>query len=287
MRIAWVHPSWRDLVIDHLARDGDVRTRYLRSSSIHGVLLALSAEGGSDGARRLPLLRSDDDWDAVNDRVYELAPSVESAELIGLLGAVTGALEALRDTIAAVEVDALARTLLSRLSAVWATDHDPIPVPELEAWVDLATRISPRPPTPVVANTWVELLCVGPPDISDYQSLERFADWLALADLLRRYDTDLLLELGFPAQPPDSVRGFLEALAGDDAARRLTSADHALRALAHIPWLFPHLAENVSWHVGPPRDRSDDAPSPWGEPSPDLELIWSGELDIARVLNDL
>jgi hypothetical protein len=149
MRVAWVHPSWRDLVIDYLAHHDAVRARYLRSSSIHGTLLALSAEGGADGERRLPLLRRDRDWDAVSDRVFELAPDLEPAELIGLLGSVRRTIIDVKDTAAGVEADALARTVLTRVSALWAAAaHAPIPIPELAAWFELAGILSPGPTAP-------------------------------------------------------------------------------------------------------------------------------------------
>ena len=288
MRVAWVHPSWRDLVIEHLARDDDARMRYLRSSSIHGTLLALSTEGGADGTRRLPLLRSDRDWDAVNDRIYELAPDLESAELIGLLGAVSRTIEDLNGTATAVEADALGRSALTRVSALWTTAHVPIAVPELAAWFELAQLLSPRPSPPPVAVTWVELVPVTPPDISDYRSLERFADWLTLAELLLSYDRGLLSELGFPDQPPRPIIAFLDALADDAAPGQLSGSDQARRAVDRIGRLFPVLAEDspswhqARWHTGPATEAS-----PWTQPSTELEARWSGRLDVERVLQDL
>jgi hypothetical protein len=54
-RVTWVHPSWRDLVIDHLAGDPLARRRFLERCSLD-VLLALSVGGGATGERRFPLL---------------------------------------------------------------------------------------------------------------------------------------------------------------------------------------------------------------------------------------
>jgi hypothetical protein len=288
MRIAWVHPSWRDLVIEHLSGDDDARARYLRSSSIHGALLALSTAGGAEGERRLPLLRSDRDWDAINDRVFALACALEPAELIGLLDSIRRTIEDLKDTPAKVEADALARTVLARVSALWTTAHTPIAVQELTAWFELAGLLSPQPPSPPVATTWVELVPVTPPDISDYRSLERFADWLALAELLSRYDHELLSELGFRDYPPSSIVSFINALADDEAGGKLTATDQAQRALDHIGRLFPSLPEqSASWHRASRRHRPDDEASPWGQPPTDLDALQSGRLDIDRVLQDL
>ena len=87
MRIAWVHPSWRDLVIEHLSSDPEARERFLHNCSVHGALLALSLGGGHRGERELPLLQCDGDWDALTDRLYTLASELEPAELLGLMDA--------------------------------------------------------------------------------------------------------------------------------------------------------------------------------------------------------
>ncbi len=72
MRIEWVHPTWRDLVIETLIADDRARRHFLRRTGVHGVELALSTAGGRAGARRLPLIQTDADGDALADRLYEL-----------------------------------------------------------------------------------------------------------------------------------------------------------------------------------------------------------------------
>src|SRR5207244_54097 len=53
--VTWVHPSWRDLVIEELAADAEARRGFLRACGIDGLLLALSAGGGVAGEPRPPL----------------------------------------------------------------------------------------------------------------------------------------------------------------------------------------------------------------------------------------
>src|ERR687885_217582 len=62
--VTWVHPSWRDLVIDELVLDAAARKEFLENCSVDGLLLALSTGGGRAGTRSLPLLVDDCDWDA-------------------------------------------------------------------------------------------------------------------------------------------------------------------------------------------------------------------------------
>ncbi len=291
MRVAWVHPSWRDLVIEHVSKDDVVRQRFLRGCSIHGTLLALSSAGGEAGARQLPLLKNDRDWDALTDRVHELAPSLEQAELIGLLDGAAHTLRELKSTAAEPEAEALARALLARFNSLWATAHTPIALPELEAWLGLASLLSPRPSPPSIAVTWAELLPVTAPDISEYRSLERFADWLTLADLLLDYDPEVLHQLGFPGHSPPLIIAFCSELAGDYAAQRIDSTGHAKRALDRIPRLFPSLADRadytLSWLYGYLQEGATDHSSPWTSTAPRSHDQRSGQLDIQRVLKDL
>ena len=126
MRIAWVHPSWRDLVIDHLSSEPEARERFLRNCSVHGALLALSLGGGRRGKRELPLLQRDGDWDALTDRLYTLVPELEPAELLGLMDGLELTIHDLSGTPAAHEADALATAVLARLTTAWTTTRAPI-----------------------------------------------------------------------------------------------------------------------------------------------------------------
>ena len=72
MRVDWVHPSWRDLVIEELAEDAETRRHFLARCGVDGAAIALSGSGGAEGARERPLLREDADWDALGDGLYSL-----------------------------------------------------------------------------------------------------------------------------------------------------------------------------------------------------------------------
>jgi hypothetical protein len=180
MRVEWVHPSWRDLVIDHLSSDHDARERFLHNCSVHGALLALSLAGGHGGERELPLLKHDTDWDALTDRLYTLVPELERAELLGLMDALALTIHDLSATPTAPEANALATAVLARLTTVWRTAREPIALPALEAWSTLAGGLSSKPEPPAISVTWAELLPTAAPQPTDGANLERFADWLTL-----------------------------------------------------------------------------------------------------------
>ncbi|HEY3187892.1 MAG TPA: hypothetical protein VGJ70_10480, partial [Solirubrobacteraceae bacterium] len=81
MRVVWVHPSWRDLVVDHLAASPAERRAFLEAAELPGIELALSTAGGPHGERALPLLVADEDWDALADAVHRLSRELGSQGL--------------------------------------------------------------------------------------------------------------------------------------------------------------------------------------------------------------
>lgn len=287
MRIAWVHPSWRDLVIDHLSSEDEARERFLRNCSVHGALLALSLGGGRRGERELPLLQRDADWDALTDRLYTLVPELEPAELLGLIDGLELTIHDLSGTPAALEADALATAVLARLTTVWRTAREPIALPALEAWFTLAGGLSTKPEPPAISVTWAELLPTAPPQPTDGANLERFADWLTLAELLMDYDPGLLARLGFPGRTERFCTRFLEALEPDRPGIAPGNIGHAVRALSRIPRVIPVLtdrADSIRFRLTSNEYRSSMSYRSEPPPGPAPQ---TGNLDVQRVLADL
>jgi hypothetical protein len=287
VRVAWVHPSWRDLVIDHLSSDRASRERFLRNCSVHGALVALSIGGGVTGDREIPLLRDDSDWDALTDRLYELVPELEAAELVDLMDAVEVTIRGMHGTSNQAEADALGSAVLARVRSRWASGRTPIPLVALETWLMLAAALSSSPEPPAIAITWAELLPTAAPHLSDPASLERFADWLTLADLLIDHDPDLLAGLGFPGHSREICEGFLSALEHADQPIESRHAGHAVRALRRISRVIPELAyrgEIVRFRF---RSLENLATPPTTSSTPPALAKRTGHLDVRRVLEDL
>ena len=297
--VTWVHPSWRDLVVEELAADGAARRRFLRACGVHGVVLALSTGGGAAGERALPLLREDADWDALADRLARLEPALDGPGVTLLLTALADVLEQ-AEGAAGVEAAALAGEALSRLARAWRDDRGAVPVGLLAAYFALAARLpdAPPPPETVLATAWFELLPSGLPRLSDRAAVTAFDDWLALAELLAAHAPETLRGLGFPDERLDLLR--------DLVATALTAPQAEPAQQAAVARLLRRLADAV------PELRGDalaaayelarSAPPPPAEPEPRLREL-SPELErllelpfgserteealVARVLRDL
>ncbi len=287
MRVAWVHPSWRDLVIDHLGSDAAARQHFLRSCSVHGALLALSVAGGRRGDRELPLLRRDADWDALTGRLYDLAPEFEPVELIGLMDALLAMTHDVRGASTQVEVEALATAVLSRVRSLWNTSRGPISIAGLEMWLTLAGRLAAKPDPPAMAMTWAELLPVAAPDLSDRATLERFADWLTLVELLLDHYPGMLGGLGFPGHTPELCERFISSLEVPNERHRPCDVGQTLRALISMPRIAPQLsdrAHRLQERLADLDIVSQRSVTSVGARDPARN---TGHLDVQRVLSDL
>src|SRR5205085_4307499 len=146
--------------------------------------------------RRRPLLREDADWDALADGLHRLCAEIEEADAVRLLAV-------LAETEPGPEAAALAGLVARRLGRRW--HGRVVSVDALAAWAAVAARLDEpvEPPSPV--PTWLELEPDRAPDSP--AALERFADWLRLAELL---DPELLAGLGFPERPAPVLSTFAQ-----------------------------------------------------------------------------
>lgn len=243
--IGWVHPSWRDLVIEQLATDAPARQRFLSAAGIDGVTLALSQEGGAAGERQLPLLQDDPDWDRLGDRLHRLLPGLEAPELARLLFALDAAVLGTSDPRQQLECRSLATHLLDATRRMWARADRSLPAFLLDAWYRLRDRVPDVTQTPGLVTTWAELhpgaAALEHPDRAE---LIRADDWLALAQVLREHAVDELRALGFFTRDRPLLEGLITALfklsLTDPESRPLTDS-----VLDRLQSLVPDLAEHA------------------------------------------
>jgi hypothetical protein len=195
--VTWVHPSWRDLVIEQLVEDAPRRQRFLRECSIDGLLLAVSIAGGASGELELPLLQEDADWDALSDRVAGAMSELEHPDLTRWFVALA---EARLDAEPEGELQALVRYSLELVSRRWREECEVVPVGLLASWFDIAATASLTEPIerPDIVATWVELLPGDRVDPRVASDVVRFDEWLALVQLLQERAPEALATVGFP-----------------------------------------------------------------------------------------
>jgi hypothetical protein len=279
--VNWVHPSWRDLVIDDLAVDRERRRRFLSRCGLDGVLVAISTWGGTQGTRAFPLLVEDADWDSSVDRVWKLTPELEDPDLARLLWSLGEAVESAQDESQRREAEGLARTALEH--SLRRFGDQPVPLDLLDPWFELASRLE-DPPSLSLAATWAELLTSMPLRIESAYDLARVDEWLRVAEHLARHDPEQLVSFGFP----ERYMSIGEALVPAVHAASLTIAeDRALlvRVLERALHLVPDWSSALGSEWLGLREAELDEYGP--EPSRGTPAVRDPGLSVARILRDL
>jgi hypothetical protein len=297
--VTWVHPSWRDLVIEELIQDRSARQRLLRESSIEGILLAVSTAGGASGERLLPLMREDEDWDVLADRLAMLIRDLDEPDLTRLFVSLAEARAAMPSD-GRRELDALASYTLELVARRWNRERAVIAVGVLASWFEFAEEL-PEPLTPPeLAPTWIELLPTDRIDLNSQSDLARLDDWTALTELLIEHAPDALTAFGFPENHGEVIGAFVEGVRRASPAREpLARRELLVRILGRLSALAPKYAERAAEiAIGLASVREEAELPATYSPRPisaELERILdappvperSDEAFVARVLRDL
>jgi hypothetical protein len=289
--VTWVHPSWRDLLVDAVAADRDERRLFLSRCTVEGVLLALSIGGGATGARAFPLLLEDADWDLVGDRVVELVRDLDEGGCFRLLAALAAAAEEAPDDRIRSEVDALAERALDVLRRRWNEAGTAVPIALLEAWAALAALVGRPADMPAAGPTWIELLPTERVDVDSARDLGRLDEWLGLAALLAANDPAALRAFGFPERQRPLLDLFLRDAATRAVERRELDDTRELlaRIVRRLESLVPEL-EPRARRVAGALHRGERSRERVAESVPPRYASWSWPLErsiVARVLRDL
>ncbi|MGZ4202427.1 MAG: nSTAND3 domain-containing NTPase [Thermoleophilaceae bacterium] len=278
--VSWVHPSWRDLVIDELASGPALRAHFLSHCELEGVLLAISSEGGAEGTRAFPLMAQDSDWDALCDRVWRLVSELEEHDLSRLLWSLAAAVGSADGSAQSKEVDSLGGNALTALGRRYHGQAAPIQV--VEPWFELAYSVEGGD-TPPAEALWIELLPTPPLTREDLDAVQ---DWVRLAELLMRYAPQRLQRLGFPDGCAEAIDAVL------DLGRRLRDqlgedTDAVVRVAKHLRVLLDGV-DRPNWATEVLEAVADIDYVVWAEPDPDLSVAPADpDLTVARILRDL
>ena len=152
--LSWIHPSYRDLLIDELSGDAKMVSEFLSHASVRGLGLALSEAGGHEGERRTPLVRTPAAWSTLANRSKEIAEEDEQDTLRALLEVLAASMKSGSQTGSAEGALAdMTRVVCTTAVGRWARDEPP-DTRSLRAFFDAAIHLDPRPPFPEIARCW-------------------------------------------------------------------------------------------------------------------------------------
>jgi hypothetical protein len=292
--IGWVHPSWRDLVIDELSGSPSARRQFLSACGIYGAMLALSRRGGPAGVRSLPLLIVDDDWDTLGDRICELLRELEDQDVARLLLTLADTLSAEFEPTRRCEAEGLTRYVLGATRRSWQKQARPLPVFLLEAWYLANAWLSEDEERPPIAHTWHELrpagsLLVGRLTGRDLQAVD---DWLALAQVLLAHDREALRQVGF-YERDQALLAHIAVSLGEITDPELEAlAESMLRRIRALSLKYRELADTTLTRMQQePADQRwwvpEDIDAPPSTEPVAHETVGFTREDVGRVLADL
>jgi hypothetical protein len=233
--VDWIHPSYRDLVIDELIQNADLRNTFLRRVSLEGVKLAVSDTGGRFGKRRLPFIRSAESWDVLEERCLSLISSdAGDREVLEILG------NAAAQNTSPEHSSRWVRLLTSVCNAVrgkWDTESRVIGSADLEAFTKARKYSDPELTLPTLLPTWEYL------DTQFKESLHRadsdreldydaFDNLTAFAHVVEQCAPEFLEQVGFPNKYEAGIASVLYKAQSEASERTYSSDPDELRALA-------------------------------------------------------
>lgn len=152
--VDWIHPSYRDLLIDELARDLTQQRRFLRRASPSGLKLAISEAGGQSGQRRFPLLTSAECWSDLQARATEILEE-ESPKAAGeLIEAFVSAIADKPNGMLKLRLNDLLVELCHGVEEIWEESRHEIPVEALGSYVKACDAIGRKPHLPGFTRVW-------------------------------------------------------------------------------------------------------------------------------------
>jgi hypothetical protein len=202
-KIQWIHPSYRDLVVEQLSSDATLRARFLHSMDLEGLKLAVSQAGGKSGDRRLPLLVTDKDWDILAARTLELLNKLTVPQSISLLTVLRSATVDLKGSDRTQLVGVLESCCREIRKKLDITAH-PIRESHLRELFDATILIDPLPVMPKLGPTWKSATAAMRTTITKSNTgsyavdAEVLHEWAKLAQLLSQNEPRFMRQVNFP-----------------------------------------------------------------------------------------
>ena len=211
--VSWIHASYRDLVIDELHGDADLRREFLGHATRDGLALAVSRLGGPKGERQFPLLVDDADWSAAEARAVQLAAESDVAATSELLESLSFAARSHVSDGSEKKIVAIIGAVLSAARDRWDSTHATLRASELKAYADASLLLQRLPEMPDLTNSWQvhASSALGKMAASVEPDVDAIEEWVDFAEEIQRTEPRFLAKAGFPASYEDQIERLLES----------------------------------------------------------------------------
>ena len=219
LTVQWIHPSYRDLVIDELSQDQSLRLRFLQMANLEGIKLALSQAGGAKGERHLPLLKDATSWAAIRSRCVELVKVSTPDKIASLLrvlrSAVVDAGPDPKEMICRIISDCC-----EQARAKWDQQKTLLTEAQLHEFFDASILSDTLPVAPAIAPSWMNAYGEVKSSMADRSTpLDgvAFLEWTRLTALIGENEPRYLRQLGFPRNYVGDLEQLLQIVKQESA----------------------------------------------------------------------
>jgi hypothetical protein len=211
--VEWIHPSYRDLVIEQLRDGGSLKSEFLTRMNVAGIKLALSDTGGSTGRVRFPLISSARDWDVLRERTMDVANTSGIEQCAELLTALANAMDGAVGQERSSLLDILKKTC-QIVRHNWDSEQVELSSSAINAYSNASEHTSPLVPMPALEPTWRAALSrlqaqVADPDGDFLFWPAPLDDFLAIIEAIENSEPRLLRRIGFPRNLDADFRALL------------------------------------------------------------------------------
>ena len=123
-RINWIHPSYRDLIIEEIEKNRELRLTYLRNAGVEDIKLALSDTGGISGKRNLPFIIDSESKSILSSRISNISNTLSSGDLWTLIIILVNSVQIAPDLKMWI-IDCL-KTVLKTAQNNWSKENVPV-----------------------------------------------------------------------------------------------------------------------------------------------------------------
>jgi hypothetical protein len=205
--IDWIHPSYRDLVINELEKDETAANHFLEHCALPGIYLAVSVAGGAAGKRQFPLMSGPKSWDILQGRMLQLirqSTPVEISSLLSILSTAILSAEDVPDILGRLsgmltECCSEAKVRLDKLNQA-------IPSFILKGIFDSTMRLNPPAPMPSLYESlkYAENIFSATVEKSEKEKTlldsSLVMNWAETLVIVANSDRRLLIQSDFPAE---------------------------------------------------------------------------------------
>lgn len=214
--IGWIHPSYRDLVIDKISADITMSKKILEFASLEILKLAISNTGGKEGERILPLLSTNEQWDIFKRRCLQLIDETEEQySMTTLLISLYSSYINSDDVHVKKTISTISTEIMQRLLNKWNSNNDGLSPELLKAYYQLSIVVTSFLPSPNLKPLWDSSLLAFKEGIrlwkeSNFIDLLCFSEWIEVLKIININEPRFLKHVSFPDEYAELLKAFIE-----------------------------------------------------------------------------